>query len=199
MTSFLDSLTIDGAPAGEWSVTDGVLTMSAPPVTDLFASPASDAPERPSAARLVTEVSGDFVFSARVEVEFRSTFDAGVLYVEADAEQWFKLCLEFTPLGQPSVVSVVTRGLSDDANSWTLDVPYSHFRVSRMGRAFALHARGEANVPWSLVRHFTLGTDEAAPVKAGFLAQSPTGDGCTARFSEISFESRTLGAIRSGE
>jgi hypothetical protein len=33
----------------------------------------------------------------------------------------------------------------------------------------------------------------------GFLAQSPTGNGCTASFREIRFEERLLEDIRSGE
>ena len=46
------------------------------------------------------------------------------------------------------------------------------------------------------MRHFAL----AAPagVRAGFLAQSPTGDGATARFDEIDFVPARLADLRSG-
>jgi regulation of enolase protein 1 (concanavalin A-like superfamily) len=50
---------------------------------------------------------------------------------------------------------------------------------------------------WSLVRYFTLG-DGADDVAVGFSAQSPTGDGCTATFSDITFQPTLLEELRSG-
>lgn len=45
------------------------------------------------------------------------------------------------------------------------------------------------------MRHFRL---EAPDVQVGFEVQSPLGEGCTARFSEIAFEQRTLADLRDG-
>jgi regulation of enolase protein 1 (concanavalin A-like superfamily) len=67
-----------------------------------------------------------------------------------------------------------------------------------MGHAFALHASTDGD-QWSLVRHFSLGLAPEAPVKLGVLAQSPHGEGCAARFTQLRYEERTLGDIRSGE
>ena len=61
---------------------------------------------------------GDFQLSARVTVDFASTFDAGVLLLWIDERHWGKLCFEFSPAGEPMVVSVVCRGVSDDANAF---------------------------------------------------------------------------------
>jgi regulation of enolase protein 1 (concanavalin A-like superfamily) len=68
-------------------------------------------------------------------------------------------------------------------------------RIARLGAAFAFHASTDGS-HWSLVRHFALAAGETPAV--GFLAQSPLGDGCRARFDEISFESRRLDDVRSG-
>ena len=50
----------------------------------------------------------------------------------------------------------------------------------------------------ALVRYFSLGLDEQAPVEVGFLAQFPTGAGCTATFTDIAFVPELLADIRSG-
>lgn len=68
-------------------------------------------------------------------------------------------------------------------------------RIARLGGAYAFHASNDG-VRWELVRHFPF---DAAEVQVGFEAQSPLGDGCTARFSEISFAARTLADVRNGE
>jgi regulation of enolase protein 1 (concanavalin A-like superfamily) len=193
----LSLLEPQGMPHPVWSIEAGTLTMDAPPRSDLFVNPSGSDGDLPSLGRLVTSVDGDFMFSARVEADIHQFGDAGVLYVEYDEQLWFKLCLECTPKGEPSVVSVVTRGTSDDANSWILDRPYAYFRVSRRGPGFALHASTDGG-DWTLVRHFGLGIPDTAHVKVGFLAQSPVGEGCRATFTEVSLVHATLADIRDG-
>ena len=170
------------------------LTLDADARTDWFVDPAGGAAKMDASA-VLQPVDGDFTFSARVEVAFRATFDAGVLVVRHDERTWAKLCFEYSPDAEPMVVSVVTRGVSDDANSTVIEGNAVWLRIARIGPAFAFHysTNGEH---WSLVRHFALGTD--APLEAGFLAQSPTGEGCSATFTAIAFHATTLADIRSG-
>jgi hypothetical protein len=49
---------------------------------------------------------------------------------------------------------------------------------------------------WNFVRSFSLGS--AVDLAAGFLAQSPTGEGCVVSFAEISYETARLADLRSG-
>lgn len=137
---------------------------------------------------------GDYLLSAHVEAELAGTFDAGALVLWADERTWGKLALERSPAGAATIVSVVTRGVSDDCNSWTLDEPAAWLRIARIGDAYAFHASRDGR-RWDLVRHFRL---EAPDVQVGFEVQSPLGEGCTARFSEIAFEQRTLADLRDG-
>lgn len=51
----------------------------------------------------------------RVIVNFKNTFDAGVLSVRSSADSDAKLRFERLPSGEEIVVSVVTRGFSDGA------------------------------------------------------------------------------------
>jgi len=74
------------------------------------------------------------------------------------------------------IVSVVTRGVSDDANSWVVDGRTVWLRVSRIDHAFAYHASLDGKT-WRMIRFFTIdGTPTSGAI--GFEAQSPTGDGC---------------------
>ncbi len=183
-------------PPVQWSQHDpSSLTFKAGAVTDLFINP-QGAPPMLNAPRLLTAVAGDFQFSARVTVEFAATFDAGVLLLWGDATHWAKLCFEYSPRRQPMVVSVVTRATSDDANGFVADANHIRLRVARLGSAFAFHASTDGRT-LDLVRHFALDLGET--VNIGFLAQYPTGAGCTASFDDVHFVPERLGDLRGGE
>jgi uncharacterized protein len=115
--------------------------------------------------------------------------------LHAGERTWAKLAMERSPQGDAMIVSVVTRGVSDDANGAVVAGDSVWLRVARIGGACALHASADGQ-RWDLVRHFAL--DAPGPLAAGFLAQSPTGEGCTATFDEISFAARTLADLRDG-
>jgi len=168
--------------------------MSADPRTDLFVDPAGGGPVL-NAPMLLGATDGDFVLSARVSAQLRATFDAGALMIHAGERTWAKLALERSPQGQAMIVSVVTRGVSDDANGAVVAGDTAWLRVARIAEACALHASADGE-RWDLVRHFALEAPDG--LAAGFLAQSPTGDGCTATFDDVRFAARTLGDLRDG-
>ncbi|MEU8233193.1 DUF1349 domain-containing protein [Actinoplanes sp. NPDC048967] len=179
----------------------GSVIAAAPAHTDLYINPggadAADAETMLNAATLLgLPPAGDFQFSARVSVDFRAQYDAGVLLLWADERHWGKFCFEFSPASAPMVVSVVTRGVSDDANAFTVEDHVVWLRVSRIDRSYAYHASVDG-ATWQLVRVFHLG-DDIAGHRIGFEAQSPTGDGCTVTFDRVSFEPRRLADLRDG-
>jgi regulation of enolase protein 1 (concanavalin A-like superfamily) len=142
---------------------------------------------------LLGSVDGDYQLRARVTVAFASAFDAGVLMLHVDNRTWAKLCFEWSPDGEPMVVSVVTDGVSDDANAFVVDGDDVWLRVSRLGRAIAFHASRDG-AKWTLIRHFALRGEP----RLGFEAQSPTGGGCTARFEQIQLSPTRLADLRDG-
>ena len=179
----------------DWSVgPDGSLRIAAGPRTDLFADPAGQ-PAIANAPRLLGPVEGDFLLSVRVTPQLRATFDAGALVLYAAHDAWIKLALERSPEGAATIVSVVTLGLSDDCNSWTVDGDGVWLRIGRVGPACVLHASSDG-VQWDLVRH--LAFDVRGDLAVGFLAQSPTGDGAAARFADVRFAAATLVDVRDG-
>ncbi|HEY4025282.1 MAG TPA: DUF1349 domain-containing protein [Candidatus Dormibacteraeota bacterium] len=178
-----------------WHVSEaGTLSISAGGRTDLFADPQGGAPVS-NAPRVLATTAGDYQFSARVTVDFAATFDAGVLLLYAHDGAWAKLCFERSPQGEPLVVSVVTRGVSDDANAFPVEGRQVWLRISRMGGAHAFHASTDG-ARWRFVRHFAV--EPADGLAVGFLAQSPAGAGCTAAFDEIRYLAEPLADLRSG-
>jgi regulation of enolase protein 1 (concanavalin A-like superfamily) len=184
-----------GLPPESWDLADGTFTVRAGARTDLFIDPSGTPADR-SAPHILGPAAGDFLLSARVTVDFSSRFDAGALLLYASEDTWAKLCFEYAPRNEPTVVSVVTRGLSDDCNSYPLVTNTTWLRVARRSGDCAFHSSSDGET-WKLVRHFTLGaTNELA---VGFLAQSPEGDGCTATFDSIRYRAERLGDLRNGD
>jgi regulation of enolase protein 1 (concanavalin A-like superfamily) len=188
-------VTPEGAPPVTYDQTGTGLTLTAQAATDLFVDPAGGGPP-PDAGRLLgLPPDGDFTLAARVTVGFRNTYDAGALLLYADDRHFAKLCFEYSPQDRPTAVTVVTRGTSDDSNSFEADGETLWLRITRTGAAWAFHASTDGSW-WRLLRYFAL--DAPAPVRVGFLAQSPTGDGCTAAFDDVAFRPGAPKDLRDG-
>ena len=104
--------------------------------TDWFnppSDPASPAALANASALVFTPRAAAWQLSARVAAEHRAFFDAATLFVHQGARDWCKLCYELSPERRPTIVSVVTRDISDDANSPALaaDTSHVHLRISR--------------------------------------------------------------------
>jgi uncharacterized protein len=181
-------------PIGPAEVGDTSIAFAAGARTDLFTDPAGSDPKA-DAPLLLGQPTGDFQLRARVSAPLVSTFDAAALAVWASPTEWGKLALEYSPQREVTIVSVVTRGVSDDANSFSVPEPFAWLRVGRSGETIAFHASLDG-LWWSLIRLFTFpGAGEAS---AGFLVQSPTGGGLRGAFDEIEWHAGPLGALRDG-
>lgn len=184
----------EGTPE-TWQLENGSLTIRAGRRTDWFIDPQGETVTH-NAPALLLSAAQPCLLKTRVSLEPQSTFDAGALVLLHNAQTWGKLALEFSPQGQLMIVSVVTRGVSDDCNSVPISGNAVYLRVAKLERAYAFHYSLDA-AHWHLVRYFSLG--EAAPLEIGFLAQSPMGEGCSAHFSEIDYRLGLLADLRSGE
>jgi regulation of enolase protein 1 (concanavalin A-like superfamily) len=199
----MDAITIPNLPyhlhwlnaPRSWSLaSEGQLTITAPAKTDWFIDPRG-AVNISNAPVLMFLAKSSCILCAQVLVDHVATYDAGVLMVYESPLAWAKLCLELSPQGQPTVVSVVTKGVSDDCNAFPVKGPM-YFRIAKLEKAYAFHVSADGD-RWDLIRYFTLEGNQNSQL--GFLAQSPTGNGSTASFRQIHFEERLLADIRSGE
>jgi len=174
-------------PAG-WSAKDGVLTIQSSGKTDWYVAP-TDGQQAASSPLLLFPAAKDFWFSAKVTVDFKSLFDAGAVVVYADEKNWLKFAFE-SPNGKTgSIVSVVTRGLSDDNTGTAIEGSSVYLKVSKTGQAIFLYFSMDGK-KWNLTRAFNLGPEQQ--LQFGFSAQSPTGTGSTVAFSEIHYKPEPL-------
>jgi regulation of enolase protein 1 (concanavalin A-like superfamily) len=200
----MDALTIPALPApciwhnrpADWSLEgDAGLSISAGPKTDWFVDPGGEYAKDNAPAALFTPPDEHCVLSTRVRVRFAADFDAGTLQARLSDDLWGKLCFEYSPQKQPMIVSVVTRGFSDDCNSATIQGDTVHLRIARTPRALAFHYSIDGRY-WNLVRYFTLGWMQG--LRLGFSAQSPTGEACLAAFSDLNYRAGALQDTRDG-
>ena len=181
----------------DWRVEDSHrLMIAAGKETDLFVDPAKPNPQDNAPCALFSPPDACFLLSAKVQVAFASRFDAGVLQLRQRDDLWAKLCFEFSPERQPMIVSVVTRGVSDDCNSAVIDKAEIYLRIAQTPTTTAFHYSHDGQY-WHFVRYFSLGAAER--IQVGFSAQSPTGAKCAAVFSEIRYQPGLLKNNRSGE
>ncbi len=174
----------------------GTVTLTAHAGDDLFADPSTDSLVA-SASLFTFETIGDFQFQAKVKVDFQASFDSGVLVGFFDDQVWFKICAEIDPLGIRRIVTVVTNGRSDEANSTHLVGEDVHLRITRTGGTFALHAASDGK-HWDLIRYFALNQHNNEVLRVGIAAQSPSGDGTRATFSEFGWKDVGLSDPRDG-
>lgn len=173
---------------------EGGIRVTVPAKADYFRDP-TGSHVNDNAPFLWKNVSGDFIMRGLVRPSFNSTYDSGVLMARADAEHWAKVCFEKTDFGTTAVVSVVTNGLSDDANGADLSVSQVWLQVVRAGNVFALHYSPDGE-NWRMVRIFRL--DMPAEIRAGIVAQCPSGPGTTVDLLHLSIDQRTVTNPRKG-
>jgi hypothetical protein len=166
-----------------WSATDQSLTLVAPQKTDWFEWPGGDY-HADGAPRLLFKADGDFSFSTRVDVTAHKTYDAGCLALYGTPTIWAKLCLEAQAEGGLSVISVVTRGLSDDVTSFPVNGTSTYLKLAKDHKVLFLYASKDGTA-WQIVRKFSLDSPDGFWV--GFAAQSPDGSGATARFADFRY------------
>jgi regulation of enolase protein 1 (concanavalin A-like superfamily) len=195
----LGALSWFNAPQKWEPLPGGGIRVHTRPKTDYFQNPNGEA-GTDSASLLWTVVEGDFVAQAHVRPTFASMYDAGALMVRHDATHWAKLCFESTDLGTHAAVSVVTDGLSDDANGPDLQAAAIWLQVVRQGNLFGMHYAVQADpgrpIAWRMVRYFALSLPPQ--VKVGLVAQSPVGPGTTVDFYSFAIESRRVKNMRAG-
>ncbi len=180
----------------EWRAeADSAIEIVAGPKTDWFIDPETGAKTHNAPAAVFSPPDDAFTLSARVQVDFKATFDAAVLVVHESDDVWAKLCFERSPDGTPMIVSVVTRDRSDDCNSVPITSNEAVLRIAVRGAVLAFYY-GSDRRKWNLVRYCSLG--EVSNLKVGFLTQSPTGSGCRAGFLDIRYAPRFPADLRSG-
>ncbi len=173
---------------------DSGIRIDVPNKCDYFQDPAR-VHVMDTAPYLYTEVEGDFVAQIHISHAFKNVWDAGALMVCADDTHWAKLCFEGTDFGTQAIVSVVTNGLSDDANGVNYHWPNVWLQIVRKGNLFGMHY-GPDGATWNMVRYFHI--EMPSTVKVGMVAQCPGGPGTVIDFFHFGVENKCVLDIRAG-
>ena len=179
LSSIPATMTWKNQPSESANNAEQQISITAGAESDWFSSPAGDHVKSNAPIALFVPPDHAFCLQARVTVDFAATYDAGTLFVYAHDALWAKLCFEYSPQQQPMIVSVVTRGVSDDCNSVGVEDNSVYLRVYRHGEVLAFHYSLDGHY-WHFVRHFSLA--DSGQMRIGFSTQSPTGQGCKAGF-----------------
>ena len=177
----------------------GEVVIHAPARTDWFNNPvpANGVLSAPvaNAPFFYTEVTGDFVFRAKVRPNFKSVYDACALMVIQDEKLWTKAAFEKSDFGTTAAVCVMTNGVSDDANGCNIAQDEVWLQIVRVGDVFCTHYSLDGET-FYMVRLFHLPVEKT--VKVGIEAQSPAGEGGLRFYSDITLENRTVKNLRAG-
>ena len=149
-----------------------------------------------SACFLFTEVEGDFTLLSKIWVESTAFADAGAITIRGDEKLWAKLCIEQSPVGELSIVSVVTNEWSDDANNELLQTSEAFLRITRKGNLIGMHYSVTGKT-WRFVRTFAL--DWPLILQVGVQAQAPVREGCKVYVEELHVSKEVISDFRSGE
>ena len=189
---------VNGADRGV-QVEDGVMDFRCGGQTDFFCDPAEGKQPVATAPMLLTEVDNTkpFTFTAKVTPGFTpdGVYTAADLFVFAGDRLWQKLAFEQDERGNHRVVSVRTRGTSDDNNHDVITQPWVYLKISSDTHTFACYYSLD-KVKWQMVRLYK--NEYPETIWLGLCSQCPVGDGCVNKFEEVSLEPVSVANFRLG-
>ena len=175
---------------------NGTLTIVAEKETDFFNNPV-DSSVTATAPFLFRALKGDFIARALVRPDFSSLWNAVALMVYIDESNWIKFAFENSDATGKSIVSVVTRGVSDDANGVVLsDQDQIWLKLIRKGNIYSMLWSLDGK-KFKMTRLSTLPAAES--VKIGIEAQSPVGEPANHKIDYFELIEVTIKDLRKGE
>ena len=178
----------------EWNVDDAGLSIVPGAPSDFFRPYGGQLND--NCCLLYKHIVGDFTATTQVTADLVEFGDAAALTVRATETQWAKICLERSPIGEISVVSVVTDPWSDDANNELVTTSECYLRLTRKGNVFGMQY-SQDGTKWRFVRTFSLECPPAAMV--GIHAQAPFTPGCRVVFQSFAISPEPVADLRSGD
>lgn len=176
-----------------YTIENGTLKVVAEKGTDFFNNPEDDSITA-SAPFLYKSLKGDFVAKVLIQPDFSSQWNAVALMVYLDNLNWIKFAFENSDATGPSIVTVVTKGTSDDANGVVLNnINEIWLAIAKKNNIYSMHW-SEDGVNYKMARLTKM--TEADEVKIGIEFQSPVGDKATHAVRYFGTEMRTIQNLR---
>lgn len=163
--------------------------------TDFFNNPENNEITA-NAPFLYKEIQGDFVATALVQPDFSDIWNACSILIHMDPTHWIKLAFENSDATGKSIVTVVTNGISDDANGAVLTNEDSIWlRTIKKDNVYALHWSKDG-LDFKMARLSAMPVSNT--VKVGIEAQCPAGQSAKHSFLFFSIDERTVIDLRKG-
>ncbi|UOY06843.1 DUF1349 domain-containing protein [Muricauda sp. SCSIO 64092] len=179
-----------------FELNNGILKVIAEKETDFFNNP-EDHKKTATAPMLYKELKGDFVAKALVRPDFSSLWNAVALMVHIDNDNWIKFAFENSDATGRSIVSVVTKKTSDDANGVILkDQDQIWLKLVRKDNNYSM-LWSKNGKEYKMTRLSTL--PKVDSVKMGIEVQSPVGASATHEIVYFEIEKTTVKDLRKGE
>ena len=179
-----------------FEIKDGILHVIAEKETDFFNNP-EDGKKIATAPLLYNEVDGDFVAKVLVRPDFSSLWNAVALMVHMDNDNWIKFAFENSDATGKSIVTVVTKNLSDDTNGVILnDQDAVWLKMVRKNNIFSM-LWSKNGKDFKMARLTTM--KKVDSVKIGLEFQSPVGESATHYVDYFGIEKTTVKNLRKGE
>ncbi|NNJ83224.1 MAG: DUF1349 domain-containing protein [Flavobacteriaceae bacterium] len=179
-----------------YSLADGILKVVAEKGTDYFNNP-EDGSVNGTAPFLYRKIDSNFVATTLVRPDFGDQWNAVSLMMIIDEKHWIKFAFENSDATGKSIVTVVTREVSDDANGVVLNhTDTVWLRMIRKGDIYSML--------WSLDgEDFKMARlakmPKAGSVMIGVEAQCPVGEEAVHDILRFEVEERTVADLRKGE
>ena len=179
-----------------FEIQNGTLKVVAEKETDFFNNP-EDNTKTSTAPVLFKEIGGDFVAKALVRPDFTSLWNAVALMVHIDNENWIKFAFENSDATGKSIVSVVTKNVSDDANGVIInDQDQVWLKLVRKDNIYSM-LWSKNGKDFKMARLASM--PGADTVKIGIEVQSPVGESATHEIDYFEIEKTTVKDLRKGE
>lgn len=179
-----------------FSVADNSIQVIADKGTDFFNNP-EDLSITATAPLLYQDVNGDFVLNALVKPDFSSMWNAVSLMVFIDDANWIKFAFENSDATGKSIVTVVTKGVSDDANGAVLsELEQVWLKLIRKENIYSMLWSADGH-QYKMARLTSMPVAET--IKVGVEFQSPVGDPASHQLNYFSLTKTTVADLRKGE
>lgn len=176
-----------------FQITDSTLIVDVAKGTDFFYNP-EDGSIVATAPFLHKKIKGDFVAKALVQPDFSAQWNAVALMVHIDSLNWIKFAFENSDATGPSIVTVVTKGTSDDANGVILeDQDRIWLAMARKNDIYSMHWSKDGK-DYKMARLTAM--PDSSEVKIGLEMQSPVGEKATHLLHFFEIENRTVDHLR---
>ena len=177
----------------ECTAGDGSLLITAGSKTDFFHDPFTNS-IKSNAPYLYREVHGDFVATALVKPDLSHLWNAMSLMVYIDNMNWIKFAFENSDATGQSIVSLVTKNVSDDANGPILhNEKVVWLKIARLNNCYSLHWSRDGGT-YNMARLAAMPASNK--VKIGLVAQCPAGEKANHEAIFFSVEETTINDLR---